>query len=444
MTRRARWAVPIAIATVLAVAGTAYAAITISPSSPATAGQKVGGNYTWNYGNSLEKSTCGDTTYLNALYATDFVKGEYASDSGPYQGAYTTRANIANSPLNWNAPKRVNPGTQHAERTTLAADGNDVYYGYVSQVSYDNYDPAARRVFYVRTSHDCGATFSAPVRVSPGTGRVDYPILAADNGVAYAIWVNGANGNVQFAKSTNSGATWPATTIGATTSRNPDDIAEGYYGYPTVAASGVNVAIGWFTDNAGRQVIRGSSNSGTSFGPEVVATATSPNDTVHYMTGGGQEDGNNDRVALAYTSNTGVHVRVWDGSWGGQQTVESYGSTIGGTTFSGSYGPAPIPYGANSIMVVYPNCQATAQTANDCDYSLNKVRTSLVLEDSVTGTFGDSNPRVLASSVTDRYLNDSASIVTNGNTRYVLYNGWTANYFNYRLFMKLASGTGPS
>ena len=95
-------------------------------------------------------------------------------------------------------------------------------------------------------------------------------------------------------------------------------------------------------------------------------------------------------------------------------------------------------------MVVYPNCQATAQTANDCDYALNKVRTSLVLEDSVTGNFGDSAPQVLASSVTDRYLNDSASIVTNGTTRYVLYNGWTANYANYRLFMKQITGTGPS
>jgi hypothetical protein len=404
----------------------------------------VGGNYSWNYGNSLEKSSCSGTTYLNSLYATDYVKGTFAGDSGPYQGAYVTRANITGSPLAWSAPKRVNPGTQHAERTTLAADANYVYAGYVSQTSYDNYDPAAKRVFYVKTSADCGATWGAAVRVSPGTGRVDYPILAADGGNVYATWVNGATGDVKFAKSVDHGATWPATTVGTTTSKDPADTAEGFYGYPTVAASGVNVAIGWFTNNAGRQVVRGSSNSGTSFAAEVEVTATSPNDTIHYMTGGGQEDGVNDRVALAYTSATAVQVRVWDGSWGTAQTVQTIGSTIDATTFSGSYGPAPLPYGTNSIMVVYPNCNATTGTTNDCEYADSKVRTSLVLEDSVTGTFGDSAARTVASAVQHRYLNDSPSIVTNGTSRFVLYNGWTANYFYYRTFMKQANGTGPS
>ena len=72
------------------------------------------------------------------------------------------------------------------------------------------------------------------------------------------------------------------------------------------------------------------------------------------------------------------------------------------------------------------------------------MRVSLILEDSVTGTFSDSAARMLASSVQTRYLNDSASIVTNGTKRFVLYNGWTANYAYYRLFMKQATGTGPS
>ena len=444
MTRRLRWAVPLAIATVLTVAGSAFAAITISPSSPASPGQKVGGNYSWNYGNSLDTSTCNGVTYLNSLYATDYVGGNWASDDGPYQGAFVTRANTANTPLTWSAPKRVSPAGVHAERTTLAADGNYVYVGYVTQVSYDNYDPTAKRVFYVRVSADCGATFGAPIRLSSGTGRVDYPILAADAGYVYAIWVDGATGAVRLARSSNHGATWTTTTVGTTTSKNPDDPGEGFYGYPTVAASGANVVIGWYTNTAGRQVVRGSSDFGATFGAELQVTATSPNDTIHYMTSGGQEDGLNDRVAVAYTSDTGVHVRVWDGAWSAERTVQLYGSTIAGTTFSGSYGPMPLPYGNTGLIVVYPNCQATAQTANDCDYTLNKVRTSLVYEESVTGTFGDSTPRVLASSVTDRYLNDSASIVTVGGKRYVLYNGWTANYFNYRLYMKTITGTGPS
>ena len=190
MTRRARWSVPIAIATVLALAGTAYAAITISPSvhrrRPA---RRWAGTTHWNYGNSLEKSTCGDTTYLNALYATDFVKGEFASDSGPYQGAYATRANIAGSPLAGARRSASTPATQHAERTTLAADANDVYAGYVSQVELRRLRPGRQarllREGELRLRSDVGRGRSRlaghrPRRLpDPGRGRRH----------RYAIWV---------------------------------------------------------------------------------------------------------------------------------------------------------------------------------------------------------------------------------------------------------------
>ena len=236
------------------LAGTALAAVSFSAQT------KVGPIDTWNYGNSLE----GTSTKLVSVFATDCVPpsstcSTFASDTGPYQGVYAMRSNITSPPA-WSAPKRLSQATLHSERPTLASDGNTVYAGWVTQTSYDKYDPAAARVFYVRTSTDEGATWGPTVRVSPATGRVDYPILAAAEGHVYAIYTDANTGNIRLATSVNNGSTWTTKTVGKTTSDAGD--GEGFYGFPTIGASGTNVAIGWFADNNGMKVGKVSNNSG--------------------------------------------------------------------------------------------------------------------------------------------------------------------------------------
>src|SRR5215470_1426952 len=162
--RHLSWSLPLALALSVLLAGTALAAITFGTQT------NVGPIYTWNYGNSLESTS----SKLEALWASDCIPpsdtcSTYASDTGPYQGVYIQRSNIADPP-SWSAAKRLSQATLHSERPTLATDGDYVYAGWVTQTSYDSYDPAAKRVFYVRASADQGATWGATIRVSPSTG----------------------------------------------------------------------------------------------------------------------------------------------------------------------------------------------------------------------------------------------------------------------------------
>lgn len=68
----------------------------------------------------------------------------------------------------------------------------------------------------VAVSHDHGATFSKPVKVSPGSGDNQFPDLAvAADGTAYLVWREFADRNnkaaaIVYSTSRNGGATWSA------------------------------------------------------------------------------------------------------------------------------------------------------------------------------------------------------------------------------------------
>jgi hypothetical protein len=439
MASRIKWSVALtALLAVFLLANTALAAIRYS------AQRAVAPPNSWNYGNSLGASTCGGNEYLNSTYATDYVNGEYATDDGPYQGVYVQRANRSTDPLNWSSPKRVSPTSQHAERPTLASAGSSVYAGSVTQTSYDNYRPGAPRVFYVSRSTDCGATWRAPSAITGLRGRVDYPILAAAGSRVYAIYTDADTGEIKLRRSTDRGATWlPARVVGTTTS-NQDD-GDGYYAYPTIGASGSNVLIGWYTNDAGRTVARLSSDGGATFEAPVELTARSPNDTIHYAIAAGQDDGVDDRVAIAYTTGSytagrvAVRVSSNGSSFGAAQEVLTYGDSVGGNRIGGSYGPAPQPFGSNGILVVFPGCRIVDGLANPCNYNRNTMRSDLLLWQQVGTTV--TGPQVVQAAVSGQTINDSASLVVRGNTRYILYNGWTSNYSLYRTFLRVASGS---
>lgn len=441
MARRMRSAILIAVSLVVMTATAALAAITWTPSL-SSAPAKVGPNYTWNYGNGLESTS----TYVETLWASDCIKptnscSTWASDTGPYQGVYFQRSPIAGTP-SWSSPKRLNPGTQHAERTAIAAAGDAVYAAWTSQTSYDHYDASKPRQLFVRPSNDQGATWGTTVALSPKSGRVDYPIIAASGDNVFAIWTDANTGNVKLRISNDKGVTWNAmTTIGTTTS-GTSSAGEGFYGFPTIAASGTNVVASWFTDVAGAQAIAVSNNSGTSF-TTTTLTAASPNDTIRYASAGGANDGVSNRVAVAYTDATAVKVAVYSGSGAPViHTVAALPLVLGGKTYTGSYGPVVQPVGTSGLIVAMPACIDTS-LANDCNYNSKLDRTDMLETDSANGGTSWSTPVVLGSSSTKGSpINDSPSIVTTSSSAsYVEWNGWQANYFNYRLFLRQGAGT---
>lgn len=437
MAGRMRSAILIAVSLIVVTATAAFAAITWTPALTSAPAQ-IGPNYTWNYGNGLSNTS----TYVEALWASDCVPptstcSTFATDAGPYQGVYVQRQLISGGA--WSSPKRLNPTTQHAERTTLTSAGNAVYAGWVSQTSYDAYDPTLPRAFYVRPSTDQGGTWGKTIAVTPKTGRVDYPILASSGTNVYAIWTDANTGKIRLRISNDSGITWNTpTTIGTTTS-GTSSAGEGFYGFPTIAASGTNLIASWFTTATGGQAVAVSNTSGTSW-TKTTLTSASPNDTIRYAQAGGASDGASSRVAVAYTDATALKVAVYTGAGSPViRTVASFPLVVGAKTYAGSYGPVVQPVGASGLIVAMPGCI----TSSACDYNLKTDRVDMLATGSADGGTSWSTPAVLGSSaVKTAPINDSPSIITTSSTKsYVMWNGWQANYFNYRLFLRTGAGT---
>ena len=126
--------------------------------------------------------------------------------------------------------------------------------------------------------------------------------------------------------------------------------------------------------------------------------------------------------------------------------VFAWPTTLGTKTYDGSYGPAVQPFGTDGLTMAFPGCVVTAQTADDCDYSLNKVREDMLFREYSGGTLGALKLLQSSGSATQT-LNDSASIVDTGTganlKRFIQYNGWNASYANYELYMKVGTGAGP-
>ena len=251
--------------------------------------RNVGPPSTWSPGNTLARA---DTRLLTA-WASDCPppKGRCAADSGPYMGVFVQRASLGGN-LKWSHPVRVSQPKDHAERASIAADGQIAIAGWVTQRSYSRYDGGASRTFYVRRSNERGASWSKPIRLSLLSGRVDYPQLAVSEGSAYAVWTNADSGTIRLATSTDAGKHWTTATIGTTTSAPV--AGEGFAGYPTVGASGTNLVVSWFADSGGTQVAKTSAVQGTDFSsgsPADTLTSDSPNDGFHYASLGGPPTG---------------------------------------------------------------------------------------------------------------------------------------------------------
>ncbi len=388
----------------------------------------VGPDYLWNYGSSLAASTSGGATYLHALYSTDYVGGEFASDSGPHEGVYYVRSGDGGGA--WTAPTRLNQDDRHGDRGAISAAGTSVYAVWVSQRSYEDFDPAGPRILFFRANGSSGAPggWGPIVRLSSKSGRVDFPSVAASGTRVYVTWVDADTGALRIAVSGDGGAHWRTTKIGS--SRAVDPTGEGRYGYPSVGAAGSLVGVAWLANPRGTVHARISTKGGSGW-RNAVTLAAKEGGANH---GSPSVAGLGDRLAFAWTTPSGVFARVWRaGSLGPTETVATFSAS---ERYKGGYDAAVALEGTNAIGVAWSDCRTAG-----CDYGSAAARIDLSWSESKDGgaTWG---PRTLvrgSALSSNQRINDGASVAW-GDKRYVLYNGWAANFIAYDLFLKVGVG----
>jgi len=429
MSGRARRLAFSVVASVVILAG-------VARPGPVLALQAASAPFSWNPGKSL--ATAGGR--LLSAWASDCPppSGACATDRSPKMGVFVQRSPSGAVPAAWGKPKRVSPGDVQAERPSIAADGNLAVVGWVSQTSYLHYSPIARRSFWIRISTDHGATWRARRRLSAFDGRVDYPRLAVDGHEIFAVWTNANTGAIRFATTKDLGATWSKRTV-ATTSSVSDGSREGFAGLPDIGVSGTNVAVVWFADERGAQQVALSSAGGTdltSSTPPTTLVGSSPNDGQRYAAATGSAIAGDPRVAVAFTTQSKVLVRVWDGvTLGPELAVASFPATAGGVLYAAGYGPAVLPTGSDGLSVAFAACRRRS-VADPCDPTDPRARIDVLSRESPNGgaTWGPFRRLTDASKAPYR-INDEPSIALTTGTRRIAFDSYETSFVAYLVRM---------
>lgn len=430
MSGRARRLVFSVLASAVVVAGV------VLPGS-AFALQRASAPFSWNPGKSL--ATAGGR--LLSVWASDCPppSGACATDGSPSVGVFVLRSPGGAVPAVWSKPKRLSPRDVHAERPSIAADGNVAVAGWVTQTSYLHYDPGRRRAFWVRVSTDHGATWRAPHRLTPLAGRVDYPRLAVQGNELFAVWTNASNGAIRLAMSSNLGATWTKRTIGTTSSMS-DGWREGFAGLPDIGVSGTNVAVVWFADQKGAQQVALSSAGGTDLNgstPTTTLVGSSPNDGQRYAGAAGAAISGDPRVAVAYTIPNELRVRVWDGSTLGPAiAVASFPIAVGGVTYEAGYGPAVLPSRSGSLVVAFAACRRRS-LPDPCDPTDFDARIDVLFRRSPDGGATWASFLQLSDAGTAPFrINDEPSIALTSTAKRIAFDSYQPSFAAYQVRMR--------
>jgi hypothetical protein len=402
--------------------------------------QAAGGPYSWNPGKALAVTT----GHLVSAWASDCPPPHHAcaTETSPTMRVFVQRSGAKQVPAVWGGAVRVSPLDEHAERVSLAADGDLVAVGWVTQRSYLHYDPAARRVFWVRISTDRGRHWRRAVRMTPPRGRVDYPRLAVSDGTIFAVWTNADDGDIRLARSTDRGATWARATIEQTTSRS-DGTREGYAGLPDVGASGGNIAVVWYANQTGstRAVFASDGGADLMAGSATAMTlvGSSPNDGRRYAAVAGSPIDGDARVAVAFTTSGALLVRTWNGATLGPPiAVASFPSVLGGLTYPGGYGPAVLPAEGDGLFVAFAGCRARSGAPDPCDASDRDARIDLLFTQSTDGGASWTAVQRLADGTTSRLYrtNDEPSVALTFGTRRIAFDSYGPTFERYRVRMR--------
>jgi hypothetical protein len=423
--RRAASVLSIAVTAALLVDNASAGAAGIKPVSPPNA---------YTVGNGLARSSA----HLQAVWATDCPppSGRCATNSGPYMGVFWQRSKSTGG---WTTPMRVSPVHVHSARPAIAASGSDLYAAWVTQTRYIGYQPSAKRVLWLRVSTDEGNTWHPSLQLSGSQNRVDYPVLAASGSSAWLVWTNANSGEIRMSTTSDNGQNWYAKTIGTTTSGQ--GTGEGFRGFPSVGASGSNVAVVWVANNAGKQVTLLSSQGGAEWqdtSTPIVLTSGSPADSSHYPAAHGADDGLSERVAIAYTTNTGVDVNVFDGVvLADARTVAGpWPDTAAGHRYVGAFGPAVAPSGTTDLSVAWAGCEDRSALADPCKSTSSLARIDLLERQSTNDGASWSPTVAIGPNTTTARVNEAPSLVVDPQgTRFIMWLRRMANWASYQVVM---------
>lgn len=420
----------VAIAAVMTLAAPATAAITFGRD------RRISSPYAWNPGKSLAATS----NRLLTIFASDCPppSGRCADENGPRMGVFVRRSPASSQAADWSNPVRISPPSVQAERPSIAARGSTVVASYVTQRSYLHYRPSNPRVLWIRVSLDQGRTWHKPLRVSAPTGRVDYPRVAVGGGRMFAVWTQADSGSIRLATSDDRGHHWSTATIGSTTSKSSS--GEGFRGLPDIGVSGDNVAVAWFATGGGTQDVVTSNTQGDDLATAtpVALSGPSPNDGQHYPAVAGAVRAGDPRVVIAYSTATGLDVRIFDGSTlAPATTVFTWTEVIDGAGYLDGYGPAVLPFGTSQLAVAVAGCRQNPR-AQPCRPLARGARIDVLYRHSPdNGTTWDGAVRLTNAGSHPPYrVNDEPSLAVTGSTQRVAYDRYERSFSQYDVWMR--------
>jgi hypothetical protein len=376
--------------------------------------------WAWSGGSSFARTPDGD---LIALEATDFSQGAFATDHGPYMGVFARTSSDRGA--TWSVPVRVSQPGRHADRAALAVAGGSTYATWVTQQSYDNYDPSKPRVVYFRANP--GSGWGKTIALTKKKGRVDSPSIAASGTHVYVAWVDANTGQVRVARSRDGGKTFVRSVIGKTTALSPDN--EGMRGSATIGAAGNVVGMAWIASGSGAIKVRVSTNGGKKWHDSlsVVGSLGAANGGTPSLRGWG------DKLALAWTTPGGVFARVWAKSWGPTRAIASFGPAA---AYKGGFDVEIVPSEGGELGAVWSACKTSG-----CDLLSAAARVDVVWSDSGDGGATWSPPSLVQGSVhADQTINESPTAVwLDGGTRIVGYTGRSPGWTSYAMLLRVGS-----
>jgi hypothetical protein len=151
-------------------------------------------------------------------------------------------------------------------------------------------------------------------------------------------------------------------------------------------------------------------------------------------------DARGTRVGVTWNEADGVYYAEYNTATDSFTTPRKRIYDFAGSGYLASYSGAVALNGTGKVGIAAPLCKT-----DGCDYTSNSTRIDLKWLESTNsgGTWGaaEAVANSTAQASGGKTLNDSPSpLYWDANTRFVLYNGWNANYGNYRLYLSTGKG----
>jgi hypothetical protein len=460
-SRRLSWSVPMAIFAVIALAGTALAAVSFS-----NVGAKVA---PWSWDNGDPAIGGNANGQISAILVSDTVGSTcFGSGTGPQLQVFTSQFSSGS----WGTPKNLSGTTFRADRGTLVTNGSNVYAAYSSQQQYYSsscakytFDVSQPRINYFRRSTNNGASFSPPVKL-PGqsaTFRGDYMYMATRGTNVYITTTNVDTGKIILWVSTNSGQSFAnPVNVGSTTNKDntpgqtngacPCGYTGGFTGLPAVATDGSAVGVAYTATGTGAEKIAICNTAGGSCVTKTVQTSGA---NANY--GYSQAAGDATRMVFTWTTPGGAFSDVWTGgtggTFGGKKTITTFpDANFAGTACASATTPCnqagtgaiPVLLGTSGVGISLTECNTVSGVSCDESQTLQKSREILVwYESSNNGGAYGTHALIKTASGTSKnpsWMSEYGSLTNIGGVPYVLFNGHDAVYGSYDVEVRKCVG----